>query len=47
MSMKTDDKNIILLDIYARVAEAEERLSLERIVDIFSTLKNLRTKYGI
>ena len=47
MSMKAYEEKFALLDVYAKLAEAEEQLSQGKTVDARTALKGLRAKYGI
>lgn len=47
MSMKAYEEKFALLDVYEKLAEAEEQLSQGKIVDAHAALKGLRAKYGI
>jgi len=47
MSMKAYEEKMSLLDIYAKLAEAEEELQNGKTVDARTALKGLRAKYGI
>ena len=45
MSMKAYEEKLAMLDVYAKLAEAEIREG--KTVDARSSLKELRTKYGL
>ena len=47
MSMKAYEEKMSLLDIYAKLAEAEENIKSGKTVDARSALKDLRTKHGL
>ena len=47
MSMKAYEEKLAMLDIYAKLAEAEAEIREGKTVDARSSLKELRTKYGI
>ena len=47
MSMKAYEEKMAMLDVYAKLAEAEEELSQGKTVDARAALKGLRAKYGI
>jgi len=47
MSMKAYEEKMSLLDIYTKLAEAEEELQNGKTVDARTALKGLRAKYGI
>ncbi len=47
MSMKAYEEKMSLLDVYAKLAEAEEELQDGKTVDARTALKGLRAKYGI
>ncbi len=47
MSMKAYEEKISMLDVYNKLAEAEEGLHEGKIVDARAALKELRAKYGI
>ncbi len=47
MSMKAYEEKMSLLDVYAKLAEAEEELQDGKTVDASTALKELRAKYGI
>lgn len=47
MSMKTYEKKFALMDVYAKLTEAENQFSKKEIVDARTGLKELRSKYGI
>ena len=47
MSMKAYEEKLALLDVYAKLAEAEEEIRAGKTVDAHTALKGLRVKYGI
>ena len=47
MSMKAYEEKMAMLDVYAKLAEAEEELSQGKTVDARAALKGLRAKYGV
>jgi len=47
MSMKAYEEKMSLLDVYAKLAEAEEELQNGKTVDAHTALKGLRAKYDI
>lgn len=47
MSMKAYEEKLALLDVYAKLAEAEEEIRAGKTVDAHTALKGLRAKYGI
>jgi len=47
MSMKAYEEKMSLLDVYAKLAEAEEELQDGKTVDARAALKELRANYGI
>lgn len=47
MSMEAYEEKLALIDVYAKLAEAEEQFSQGRTVDARAALKGLREKYGI
>ena len=47
MSMKAYEEKMCLLDVYAKLAEAEEEIREGKTADAHTSLKNLRAKYGI
>ncbi len=47
MSMKAYEEKMSLLDIYAKLAEAEKELQDGKIVDARTALEGLKAKYGI
>ncbi len=47
MSMKAYEEKMSLLDVYAKLAEAEEELQDGKTVDARTALKGLRAKYGV
>ncbi len=47
MSMKAYEEKMSLLDVYAKLAEAEEELRDGKTVDARAALEGLRAKYGI
>lgn len=47
MSMKSYEEKMALLDVYAKLAEAEDEISQGKTVDARAALKGLRAKYGI
>ena len=47
MSMKAYEEKFALLDVYTKLADAEEQISQGKTVDARASLKGLRTKYGI
>ena len=47
MSMKAYEEKLWLLDVYAKLAEAEEDLEAGKTVDARSALKVLRAKHGL
>ena len=47
MSMKAYEEKMWLLDVYAKLAEAEAELQDGKTVDARSALKELRKKHGL
>lgn len=47
MSMRAYEEKMRLLDIYAKLEEAEEDLKVGRTVDARSALKDLRAQHGL
>ena len=47
MSMQAYEEKLFLLDVYEKLAEAEEDLEQGRTLDARGDLKSLREKYGI
>lgn len=47
MSMKAYEEKLAMLDIYSKLAEAEEEIREGKTVDAHTSLKGLRVKYGI
>ena len=47
MSMKAYEEKMSLLDVYEKLAEAEEDLKIGKTVDARNALKDLRTKHGL
>lgn len=47
MSMKAYEEKFALLDVYAKLAEAEEQVAQGKTVDARAVLRELRAKYGI
>lgn len=47
MSQKTYDEKIAALDVYVKLAEAEEQIATGKTVDAFEAIKALRTKYDL
>ena len=47
MSMKAYEEKLAILDVYSKLAEAEEEIREGKTVDAQTSLKGLRAKYGI
>lgn len=47
MSMRAYEEKLAMLDVYAKLAEAEAETREGKTVDARSSLKGLRAKYGI
>ena len=47
MSMKAYEEKLAVLDVYSKLAEAEEEIRAGKTVDAHFSLKELRAKYGI
>ena len=47
MSMRAYEEKMAMLDVYAKLAEAEDEISQGKTVDARAALKGLRAKYGI
>ena len=47
MSMKAYEEKMCLLDVYAKLAEAEEEIREGKTADAHAALKDLRAKYGV
>lgn len=47
MSMKAYEEKMALLDVYRKLAEAEDEAAQGKVVDARTELKGLRAKYGI
>ena len=47
MSMKTYEKNMLMLDVYRKIAEAEEEIQKGKTSDAKEVLGKLREKYNI
>lgn len=47
MSMRAYEEKMSMLDVYAKLAEAEDEISQGKTVDARAALKGLRAKYGI
>lgn len=46
-SMRSYEEKMAMLDVYAKLAEAEDEISQGKTVDARAALKGLRAKYGI
>lgn len=47
MSMKAYEEKLYLLDVYARLAEAEDEVHKGKTVDARAALEGLKEKYGV
>lgn len=47
MSMKAYEEKMYLLDVYAKLAEAEEEVRAGKTADARQALQNLRVKHGL
>lgn len=47
MSMKAYEEKMWLLDVYAKITEAEEEIKVGKTVDARSALKELRAQHGL
>ena len=47
MSMKSYEEKMYLLDVYAKLAEAEEEVRAGNTTDARQALRNLRAKHGL
>ena len=47
MSMKAYEEKMYLMDVYAKLAEAEDEIREGRTVDARQALKELRAKHGL
>ncbi|NBI67231.1 type II toxin-antitoxin system Phd/YefM family antitoxin [Pseudoflavonifractor sp. 60] len=47
MSMKAYEEKLAVLDVYSKLAEAEEEIREGKTVEAHTSLKGLREKYGI
>lgn len=47
MSMKAYEEKMYLLDVYAKLAEAEEEVRAGNTTDARQALRNLRAKHGL
>lgn len=47
MSMRAYEEKMAMLDVYAKLSEAEDEISQGKTVDARAALKGLRAKYGI
>ena len=47
MSMKAYEEKLWMLDVYAKLAEAETEVREEKLIDAKAALKDLRGKYGL
>ena len=47
MSMKAYEEKMYLLDVYTKLAEAENEIREDKTVDARTALKELRAKHGL
>lgn len=47
MSMKAYEEKMLMLDVYSRLAEAEEDIQTGRLLNADTALKQLREKYHV
>ena len=47
MSMRTYEEMTLMLDVYAKLAEAENEVREGKTVDVRTALKELRAKHGL
>ena len=47
MSMRAYEEKLAVLDVYSKLAEAEEEIREGKTVEAHTSLKGLREKYGI
>lgn len=47
MSMKAYEEKLLMLDVYSKLAEAEEDIQAGRLIDADIALKQVREKYGV
>jgi len=47
MSMETYEERMLMQDVYAKLAEAEEEVRAGKTVDARTALKELRAKHGL
>lgn len=47
MSMKAYEEKMLMLDVYSKLAEAEEDIQAGRLIDADTALKQVRQKYNV
>ena len=47
MSMKAYEEKLLMLDVYSKLAEAEEDIQTGRLLNADTALKQLREKYHV
>ncbi len=47
MSMKAYEEKMYLLDVYSKIAAAEEQISKGKVLDADVSIKSLREKYNV
>ena len=47
MGMKAYEEKLYMLDVYSRLAQAEEEIHEGKVIDARKALKALRSKYGL
>ncbi len=47
MSMETYEKNMLMLDVYAKIAKAEKEIEEGKTVDAKAVFSELRKKYNV
>lgn len=47
MGMKTYEEKLYMLDVYSRLAQAEEEIHEGKAIDARKALKDLKAKYGL
>ena len=47
MSMETYEKNMLMLDVYAKIAQAEKEIEEGKTVDAKAVFSELRKKYNV
>ncbi len=47
MSIETYEKQMQLLDVYSKLAEAEDQIQSGKVISAESSMKGLRERYGV